>query len=128
MRVLYVLLALIIPIGELHKLWIDVHKEVDVFLFLGYSLDLQWLIKDLGSMCQFSIVCYIAYRLISYIPGSKEIKLVLLVLFAYSLFDFVLYFLTFKTSWYGIIYYILALFVIVLNYRSKKKSRPWYKY
>lgn len=116
----WILISLVIPLGEVHKLWRNINYEVDVFLFRDYKIDVEWMVKDCSEMAQFSIVAYIAYRLGRYAKVEMAIIKILLALFLYSILDFVLYFMDHKTSLYGIVFYVIAYFVIFYNHLFKR--------
>lgn len=118
-KIEWILLTIIVPLGELHKLWQSSDYDVDVFLFRDYKLNIEWVIKDCSEMAQFSIMTYIGYRLGQYAPIRKSVKEILLALFLFSILDFVLYFMDHKTGLYGIAFYIIAFFVIFNNQRKR---------
>lgn len=122
MKLNIILLALLIPIGEIHKLWIHSNLDVDCFLFKEYMLNIQWVIKDVGSMAQFSIISFIAYRLSLLIYNIKPFRSILLALFLFSLVDILFYFLNFKTGYYGICYYSLSFIIIIIKYLNPNRN------
>jgi hypothetical protein len=122
MRIVYILLAFYIPIGEAHQVLRNIHHDMDVFLFIDYKIDVQWICKDLGEMIQHIILAFVAVRISAYCYGIKIIRNVLKGIFVYSLLEIVLYFLSFKTMWFSMVYYLVALCVVYFHY-SRGKSK-----
>lgn len=123
MRVVYVLLAIFIPIGELHQIFYNVHREVDVFLFIDYSIDIQWVIKDLGQQAQYIILAYVAYRVSLYSPNISSIRGMLFAIFIFTLIDAVLYFVAFKRYYFSLAYYSLACITLYTSYKKGLKRK-----
>lgn len=105
----YVILCLFIPIGELHVFWRDDYSEVDVFLFSDYRIYTEWLVRDISSMVQLSMISFLLLR---QMKGNKALKSIAIAIFWYSIGDMIMYFVTFKTIFYGLFYICIAAFLI----------------
>lgn len=102
----YVLILLIIPLGEVWK-FLGSPKEVDVFLFKDYKLNWEWIFADVAHMLQFIIIAFIAYK------QPKISKIVLLAVLLFGILDLLFYFLTFKQGYYALVYYFIAMILII---------------
>jgi hypothetical protein len=123
MRIVYILLAFYIPIGEAHQVLRNIHHDMDVFLFIDYKIDVQWICKDLGEMIQHIILAFVAVRISAYCYGIKVVRNILKAIFVYTLLEIVLYFLSFKTIWFSMTYYVMACALVYWNYLNKSKKK-----
>lgn len=116
----WIILLCIIPIGEVHKLFYGVNKVVDPFLLISYPLDFQWIVKDNTIMLQFCMVAFLLYRAAKYIRGGSEFRIAAKALLFLSFLDICWYWLNFKTGWYGGVYFLIAISIVLIKIKSLK--------
>lgn len=111
-RLHYVLLMILIPLGELHNFFHGT-EPIDVFLFLDFKLWPQWIVKLSCQSIQFLIVSYLLYAQPKRTPVLNKIYL---VIFLFAIIDLVLFFLNFKRGFYGTVYFCISGFFIYWQY------------
>lgn len=117
----YILLLVLIPLGEVHWLFSHMEDRISPFVFSDVQIYPQWVVKNVAEMLQFCIVSYIAYCLSKYVPGISELRLILKGVFFFSMLDFTFYFLTYKHGYYGLVY--LGVMVLIWYFKFGRKRR-----
>ncbi len=115
------LAACIIPLGEVHKAWASTYKEVDVFLFKDYRLDIEWVVYHVCEMLQKIIMSWLLYRFSCIGRVDKVLCRIFLALHILCWADLFMYFCNFRTGAYEWIYYGLACLMILW---STRKTHP----
>lgn len=98
----FIVIMVAFPLGEVWRFFKG-YREIDPFLFVSFPMDWQWVVKDNCNMVTMAIFVWIAWYF-----TSGFMKKLLSVCFLYSIGDIVLYWFTFKTEGYVVLYCALS--------------------
>lgn len=121
-RLSYVLLAILIPIGELHKIWEGDSRSYDIFILLDYELPLPWIVRFASTQAQFLIISYVLMVFGRKYGAPKSLRDIFVAVFVYCWVDVILYFIAFGFSYWSWGYYFLATFMVWANNHKSKKG------
>jgi hypothetical protein len=117
-----VIMALLIPLNEVHKLWDGVSFNISPFWFTDYTLDIQWFVKFLGDKISWCIAAAVFFRLSRW---NKEIRTAAIVFFVYTVIDLLLFFMWFNQKNYLLVYSSFCFITVAIMYwKMQPEKKP----
>ena len=117
------LLAVALPLNELHHIWDDVSYNVSPFWFITYELDVQWFAKFL---CDHITDCLIAVALYRVSRMNQQLRIAASVYVFYTVFNLLMFFGWFNKINYLLLYSFFCLIaVVVIFFKSKPYKRGY---
>lgn len=113
-----VLLALIIPVNEMHHLFKDDIKMVNSWWFLDYPLNIQWYVKFLCLNISDVLKGFLIYRVSRL---NQVFRIAAATYLIYTLFDLIMFFWNFNKGDYMVPYSFIAVIIISLAYYRQNK-------
>lgn len=125
-RVTTALIAISVPMNELHHIWADNYSKVNPWIALNYPQDIQWYMKFLFIKITELTLAVIIYRLARMQPNMRMVGLGLLVFHCIDTFMF--FYNWNKRGSYALVYSMTPL-VVWLVYEVNgviQNTKAWY--